>query len=566
MGTTIREQPAEAEMISHRLLLRAGYIRQLTSGVFSLLPLGVRAVGRIEAVIREEMDAIGGQEISMPVVHPAEIWQRSGRWGSVDQTLVRFEDRRAHPMVLAMTHEEVVATLAASEVSSYRDLPRLVYQIQTKFRDEARPRAGLIRAREFVMKDSYSLDVDEAGLHAQYDAHHAAYLRIFRRLGLPVVSVLSDVGVMGGKVAHEFMYLTPVGEDRLAICPACGYMANFEVADFQSPEVGIDPPREMTRVATPGTSTIEALAAHLDLPTSALCKAVFLAGRVAGATEEQVVLALVRGDMDVNLSRLQTLVGSTVLRPATEEEILAIGAVPGYASAIGLVGGRQLVVVDELVTRAPNLVAGANEVGFHLLDTNYGRDITADIVGKISEVWEGAGCPQCGAPLTVQRGVEVGNIFQLGTRYSDALGATFTDVNGAVRPIWMGSYGIGVGRLLACLAEEHHDDRGLTLPVAVSPYPIVLVSLAGEAVEAVAAQTYDSLAAEGISCLWDDREVSAGIKFADADLRGAPLRITVSDRSLKGGGAEVKWRSSNETEIVPVTDLVSHLRGALERA
>lgn len=555
-GSTLREPPTGTDAISQQLLLRAGFIRQLGVGLYSLLPLGLRTVRKIENIIREEMNAIGGQELLMPVVHPAEIWKQSGRWDSIDKEMVRFKDRRERDMVLAMTHEEIVATLCASELKSYRQLPQLVYHLQTKFRDDPRPRAGLIRVREFTMKDSYSLDLDQAGLDQQYQAHYDAYFRIFKRCGLPVIAVGSDVGMMGGQGAHEYMFLTDIGEDTLVLCDQCGYAANRQVATFAKPVAPVQAPQDMQKVATPDTKTIESLANLLGVPTAQTAKAVFFMATIHD--KEQFVFAVVRGDMAVNETKLSNAVKASALRPATEAEIRATGAEPGYASPVGL--RNLLVVVDDAIPTSPNLVAGANEAGYHYINTNYGRDYSAQIVADIAAANDGDGCSRCGAGLRTSRGVEVGNIFKLGTRYSQALGATVLSEDGVPRPVVMGSYGIGVGRLLACIAEAHHDEFGLCWPAAVAPYLVQLVALGGKdaVVNETAESVYKTLLASGIEVLFDDRVESPGVKFNNADLIGLPIRITISAKSLASGGAEVKRRDSATREIVPLNQLVNY--------
>ena len=554
---TLREAPAETEIASHQLLLRAGFIRQLAAGVFSYLPLARRSMNKIENIIREEMDTIGGQEISMPVVHPAELWQESGRWYKIDAEMGRFQDRSGRDMVLGMTHEEVVADLARKEIRSYRQLPALVYQIQTKWRDDPRPRAGLIRVREFTMKDSYSLDADWEGLDQQYRRHYQAYFNIFRRAGLEnVITVRADTGMMGGRLSHEYMYLTAIGEDTLVLCPACGYAANRQVARLQKTVPGSEPALPMEKVATPNCKTIAELAAFLGLPESRTAKAVFMTATIAEGEKsvERFVFAVVRGDMELNETKLANAVQARALRPATEEEIRAVGAVPGYASPVGL--RNVLVVADELVTQSPNLVSGANDEGYHLLNVNYGRDWTATSITDLAAARAGDGCAECGAALQTVRGVEVGNIFQLGTHYSELMGAAFQDKDGQEKPVVMGSYGIGVGRLLACIAEEHHDDKGLVWPVTIAPYQVHLVVLVsksgGNETTSQADRLYESLCASGYEVLYDDREESPGVKFNDADLIGLPLRLTVSERALKAGGVEFKRRDRADKEIVPL--------------
>ncbi len=559
---TLREKPSDAEIPSHELLVRAGFIRQLAAGIFSYLPLGRRSLDKIEDIMREEINAIGGQEITMPVVNPADIWQETGRWYQVGPELTRLKDRSGRDMVLAMTHEEVVADLIRKEIKSYRQLPQLIYHIQTKWRDDPRPRAGLIRVREFTMKDSYSLDADEAGLDKQYRAHYQAYFNIFNRCSLPVISVKSDVGMMGGAMAHEFMYLTPVGEDTLLLCDKCGYAANRQIARFRKPKADEEAPRDLEEVATPEIKTIDGLAKFLEIPQTRTAKAVFMVATLSKAGEdvERFVFAVVRGDMDLNETKLLNALKAKELRPAKEEEIVAQGAVPGFASPIGIQGA--VIVVDDLVTESPNLVAGANKDGFHLRNVNYGRDFEADIVADIAAADEGYGCPECGSELRTVRGVEAGNIFKLGTRYSAAMDATFLDQEGEEHPVVMGSYGIGSGRLLACLAEAHHDEQGLIWPITVAPFQVHLLALRGG--EDAAENVMKGLTAAGIEVLFDDRDESPGVKFADADLLGMPIRVTVSKRSLEGGGAEVKLRRESESRIVSLESLVSDVISQVE--
>jgi prolyl-tRNA synthetase len=565
-GETLRDAPAGVEAAGHQFLLRAGYVRQIGQGIFAYLPLAWQSMLRIQQILREELTAIGGAEVSLPVVHPAEIWQQSGRYQAIGAELTRFEDRRAREMVLAMTHEEVVASLAASEISSYRQLPKLVFQIQIKWRDDPRPRAGMIRAREFTMKDSYSLDLDEAGLDVQYRAHYEAYFKIFARCGLPVIAVGADVGMMGGSAAHEFMYLTPLGEDTLVLCDACGYAQNRQVATSRKAQAKPEQAREARRVETPHAATIEELAALLGVDTARTAKIVFLAAEQRGEDGGPVVrlvVGVVRGDTELNEAKLSNLLGGAELRPMTLEEIATIGAVAGYASPIGLKGGE--VVADVLVMSSPNLVAGANEEGWHLLDTNVGRDWQPGLVADIVSADDGDGCPNCGAPLRTERGVEVGNIFKLGTKYADSFGATYLDPDGNTRPIVMGSYGIGVGRLLACVAEEHHDERGLRLPAAVAPYLVHLTVLRGSdpPVGEAAERVYATLEAAGIGVLFDDRGERPGVQFADADLIGLPVRLTVSERSLAAGGVELKRRDAEESRVVAEETLPAEIRAEL---
>jgi prolyl-tRNA synthetase len=555
-GRTLREAPSGVEVEGHRLLLRSGFVRQLAAGVFSCLPLARRSIGKIEGILREEMDAVGGQEVSMPVVQPADVWKRSGRYAATGRELVRLRDRRDREMVLAMTHEEIVAGLAAGEVDSYQRLPRLVYQIQTKFRDDPRPRAGLIRAREFTMKDAYSLDRDEEGLDEQYGTLHETYSRIFARCGLPAMAVGADVGIMGGSMSHEFMYLSPIGEDTILICDTCGYRANRQVARFSKSLPGAEEQRPIEKIPTPDSDTIEALARSLRISKSRTAKAVFMVAAIEDV--ERFVFAVVRGDMELNDTKLATAVGASELRPALPEEVRAIGAEPGYGSPLGVEGA--LVVADDAIVDSPNLVAGANEEGFHFLNVNHGRDFEAHLVADLASAEDGSPCPDCGGTMRAERGVEVGNIFKLGTRYSEALGARYLDSDGERKPVVMGSYGIGVGRLLACIAEEHRDKDGLIWPVSVAPYHVHLVAAeAGEKADGL----YEELRSSGVEVLYDDRRESLGAKFKDADLIGIPLRLTLTPRSLQRGGVEIKARGEAESHVVPIDDVVEVVRSRL---
>ncbi len=571
---TQRDIPSEAQCLSHQLLLRAGFIRQLAAGVFSYLPLARRSLTKLEAIIREEMNAIGGQEMTMPVVNPADIWQETGRWYSIGAEMGRFKDKIGRDMVLAMTHEEVVTALARSEIDTYRQLPQLIYHIQTKWRDDPRPRAGLIRVREFTMKDSYSLDADEAGLDKQYRAHYQAYFNIFHRCGLDAVSVGADTGMMGGSMSHEYMVLTDIGEDTLMLCD-CGYAANRQIARFQKPQAAAESPLSIEKIATPGVTTIEDLTRFLNIPKSKTAKAVFMMAELVDLAPssphsltpspgcERFIFAVIRGDMDVNETKLTNAIKAKSLRPATEDEIRRIGAEPGYGSPIGV--HDALVVVDEAVAASPNLAAGANLSGYHLLNVNYPRDYAADIVTDIAAANAGDACPVCGAPLRAERGVEAGNIFKLGTRYTEAMHAYYKDEADNFRPIVMGSYGIGIGRLLACVAEIHNDDQGLIWPVTVAPYHVALVALSGKEPEVMAAAEalYVELQAAGVEVLYDDRGSSPGVKFNDADLIGLPLRLTVGWRRLKDGEVELKRRDSDERLAVPLADAIPTIKAML---
>ncbi len=556
---TLRQSPNDSEVAGHSLLLRGGFVQPLSAGIFSLLPLGQRVRAKIETILREEMDAIDGQEVSLPVVHPAELWQETGRWYDVGPELARFRDRAGRDMVLAMTHEEVVADLLRKHVRSYRQLPIMLYQIQTKFRDEPRARGGLLRVREFVMKDGYSCHTSFDDLDAYYPRVSQAYLNIFRRAGIEVMSVEADVGMMGGTMAHEFIFVSAVGEDQLVLCDACGYAANRQVATFRKEVNHVEEVLPLEEVPTPDAKTIAALATLLEVPERRTAKAAFF------MSGDQLIFAVVRGDMEVNETKLANVVGAAELRPARADELEGTGIVAGYASPIGI--SRATVIVDDAVAASRNLVAGANREGYHLLHTNFGRDYQADHVIDIAAAPEGAGCVQCGAPLRLVRGVEVGNIFKLGMKYSKALGATFLDDTGCEQHIVMGSYGIGIGRLMACIAERHHDRDGLIWPPSVAPFQVYLVGLDGEdqAVREATEGLYAVLQAAGLETLYDDRQERAGVKFKDADLLGMPIRLTVSRRTEESGQMELRQRASGETRKVARDEVLIEIRAELER-
>lgn len=559
-GRTLREAPGDVELPSHRLLLRGGFIRPLGSGIFSLLPLGWRVTQKVERIIREEMNAIGGQEMLMPVVHPADLWRESGRYDQIGPEMTRFKDRGDRDMVLAMTHEEVVTDLARSIINSYRQLPQIVYHLQTKWRDEPRARGGLIRVREFTMKDSYSLDRDEAGMAESYEKHREAYTRIFTRAGLKFYVVGADTGMMGGKASEEFMAPSPYGEDIILISEAGNYAANQEVATFQRDTPPREEPAPLEEVETPNCPTIEAVANYVGVPTSKTAKAVFFRGESG-----RLIFVVIRGDLEVNETKLRKVVGEPDLTPATAEQIRAVGAEPGYASPVGLEPSENLVVVADLSIRdTPNLVAGANKPGYHLKNVNFGRDWTTDLVDDIASAEDGFPSPIDGAPMRAERAIEVGNIFQLGTRYSAALGATYLDENGQEHPIQMGSYGIGSGRLVATIVEQNYDDRGIIWPASVAPYLVHLMWL-GQSDDTTVFETaqrlYDQLNEAGIDVLFDDRPERAGVKFADAELIGCPIRVSVSPRTLEKNQAEIRLRTEDESRFVALDELIPTLQG-----
>ena len=567
---TLREAPAEAEIISHQLMLRSSMIAPIAAGIFDILPLAMRVKHKMEAIMRDEMDGIGGQEVTLPMVHPAELWQRSGRWYQIGDDMARLQDRNDRDYCLGMTHEEIMADMVSRVVNSYRQLPFILYQIQTKFRDEPRPRAGAIRMREFTMKDAYTFDRDMAGLDAVYPKFYQAYFNIFRRYGLDVVAVESDTGMMGGTMAHEFMSLTPVGEDTLLICDSCNYSANRQIATFRKPTPTADAAAPLEEVHTPNIMTIAGLADFLSIGLDQTAKAVFMVAEIEESEQksyEKFVFVVVRGDMEVNETKLSNAIKAKNMRPATVEEIRAIGAEPGYGSPLGINRSRVLLVVDDLVTTSPNLVAGANRIDTHLRNVTYGRDYTADIVTDVVAAGDGHPCPTCGSPLRTVRGVEVGNIFKLGTKYSVAMGATYLDEHGTSQPVVMGSYGIGTERVMACIVEAHHDDNGIQWPITIAPYQVMLVGMGNakspDVIEATE-DIYNALKAAGVETLYDDRDERAGVKFNDADLLGMPLRLTVGSKGLKNGLLEMKLRRNGEMHEIPVDNVVGSIKALID--
>ena len=554
ISKTMRTEPTEAETASHRLMLKAGMVYQVASGVYSYLPLAWRSLRKIENIIRQEIDTAGGQEIRMPVLQPAELWEETDRRSAFGDNLFTLEDRRGRPMVLAPTHEEVVTNIVRANVQSYRDLPAILYQIQTKFRDEPRPRAGLIRVREFDMKDAYSFDADEEGVENSYQSMAQAYRNIYKRCGLPALMVEADSGAIGGKDSHEFILPTSSGEDVVLTCPKCGYAANTEKAEGVVSPTQIEPPLPMEEVSTPGVKTIAGLSDYLNIPRSSTLKAVFY------SADGDVVFATIRGDLDVNEVKLKNVIHCHDLRLASQEEVEAAGLVAGSASPIGLENIKR--VADESIKSGSNFAVGANRPDTHVINANYPRDFQVDILTDISLTQEGHGCIRCGTPLEATRGVEVGHIFKLGTFFSEILGAYFLDSEGQQRPIIMGCYGIGVGRLLAAAIEQNHDDQGIVFPTPVAPYQVHLVglNLADAEVARAAAELYERLWQEGIETLYDDRrEEAAGVKFNDADLMGLPVRLVVSPRNLRQGSVELKERRDKDATLVPVGEVVGRV-------
>lgn len=559
-GSTLREIPAEAQMTSHQLLLRAGMIRQVATGIYAYLPLGWRVLRKIEDILRDEMNAVGGQEMRMPSAQPAELWQETGRYSEAGPVLASFRDRAQRELVLGITHEEVVTYLARREIHSYRQLPFVVYQIQTKFRDEPRSRGGLIRAREFTMKDAYSFHVDQADLDAYYPRMYRAYESTFRRCGVEAVAVEANPGLMGGAASHEFMALNDGGEDTLILCDQCGYAANAESAVTRREQEPGDPERPLEEVATPGTTTIEDVASFLGITPRQTLKAIFY------VAEGELAFVVIRGDLEVNETKLASLLKVSDLRLAEQQEVEEAGIVAGYASPIDQ-AGKVKVVADESVNWSSNFVAGANKAGYHLCNVNHPRDFEVDVLGDIAAVQDGDPCLRCGGRLQAARGIELGHIFKLGTRYSELMGATFLDRAGQTRSLVMGCYGIGIGRLMAAVVEQCHDDHGIVWPLSVAPYHFHLIGLGDEAkIVDTAESLYHTLQSKGCEILYDDRNESAGVKFNDADLIGIPFRLTVGSRSLRAGGVEIKRRDAEEDEIVSLEGLEEKVTALVGRS
>jgi prolyl-tRNA synthetase len=562
---TLREDPADAGAPSHRLLLRAGYIRQLMAGHYSLLPLAVRVRLKVIQVIREEMDRIGAQEVLMPTVQPAEVWQRSGRLEVMGEEMFRLRDRKGADLVLVMTAEEVVTTLAA-ELSSYRELPQMWYQIQTKYRDEPRPKAGLMRVREFTMKDSYSFDLDSDGLDKSFDAHYQAYTQIFERLGVPAIPVDASSGAMGGSGSTEFMCPSEIGEDDIVYSRECGYAANREKATSRLPEadpaadaaLALDAPE---RFDTPGVRTIEDLAQRFDAPASRQLKTLVY------VLDGTLTLVLVRGDHALQEQKLIDATGAVTIRPAAADEIIAaLGAAPGSLGAVGVTGIP--VVADEALRGRRGMVTGANVDEVHLRGVDVARDITVGRWADLRTVTAGEACVRCGEPLEVFTGIEVGHIFKLGYKYTNALDVTVSGPDGKpVRPI-MGCYGIGVERAMAAIVEVHHDAKGIIWPASVAPFDaVVTVAQQNDAAVAEAGeQVYRRLLDAGVDVIIDDRPARAGEKFSDAELVGIPLRITIGKRGLASRTAEVTERATGETVAVPLDDIPEHVRKSVAAA
>ena len=540
---TLRNTPAEAEIASHQLMYRAGLIRKSAGGMYTYLPLAWRTIRKIEQIIREEMDAAGGQEIMMPILQPSELWEESGRWGAYGAEMIRGKDRHGREFCMGPTHEEMITALVRDEVRSYKQLPLMLYQIQDKFRDERRPRFGVMRSREFIMKDLYSFDKDIAGMNESYRKMSVAYTNIFTRCGLNFRAVEADSGAIGGGHSEEFTVLAPEGESRIACCDACSYAASDEKAALRPIDAAAEEALPLEKVETPDAHTIAMLAEYLRIPVEKTIKA------VAYQTEEDIlILAFLRGDHEVNEVKLANAVGAQELRMADDAAIRAAGGFPGFMSPIGIKEGT-CIVVDETAMRMHNAVSGANEQDFHYINVNPKRDFGSVTVTDIRLVAEGDLCPACGAGhLHIGRGIEAGQIFALGTKYSEAMGATFLDEAGKTQPLQMGCYGIGVGRTMAAAIEQNHDAHGIIWPRAIAPYEVVVVAVNAKAEEQLtyAEEIYEELRAAGVDVLLDDRRERAGVKFNDCDLIGYPVRIAIGPKTIENGTIEVKIRKSGE--------------------
>lgn len=559
---TTKETPSEAEVVSHQLLVRGGFIRKLTSGMYTYLPLGFRALQKVIGIVREEMNRAGAQEILMPMVQPGDLWQESGRWKKYGPELLRFRDRHDRDYCLGPTHEEVVTDIARRELQSYRQLPINLYQIQTKFRDEIRPRFGLMRGREFVMKDAYSFDVDDAGASRSYEIMHRAYSRIFARCGLEFRAVEADTGTIGGSYSHEFMVLAETGEDTLVICDACAYAANVEKAaivplDEAAPDGA---QQALARVATPGMKQVDKVAECLKVrPSDVIKTMIYLA-------DGKPVAALVRGDREVQTVKLKNLLDANEVEALTEEQVWQQTRLP-----VGYLGPMDLdiaVVADQEVMRMVDAVAGANEKGFHCTGVNPGRDFQPDVVGDLRQIAADDRCPVCGGSLRLKEGIEVGHIFKLGTNYSEAMAATFQDSDGQEKPFIMGCYGIGVSRVVAAAIEQNHDAKGIIFPVPLAPFQVIVLNLGpkDETFCRVAEGLYNDLRAQGLDVLYDDRDERPGSKFNDADLLGIPFRLTVGKTYEKEGKVELRSRRTGETELLPLDGAVAHIAGLVRQA
>lgn len=558
---TLREVPAEAEIVSHQMLMRAGFIRKSAGGMYTYLPLAQRVMKKIENIVREEMDAKGAQEILMPIVQPSELWQESGRWGAYGAEMWRVKDRHGREFCLGPTHEEMVTALVRDEVRSYRQLPLMLYQIQNKYRDERRPRFGLIRSREFVMKDCYSFDRDEAALDVSYNAMYDAYSRVFTRCGLNYRPVEADSGAIGGSGSHEFMALAETGEAELVYCTKCDYAADVEKAELHEIVAADEPMLDKQEVATPNCKTIQDVCAFLKLPVEKSVKA------VAFNSEKGLILCFVRGDHEVNEIKVVNTAGVTEVEMADDGLLAANGTTGGYMGPVGIDAKKVIVIVDSTVMKMHNFCCGANKEGFHLVNVNPGRDFTPTYVADIRLIQAGDPCPHCGAPVAHARGTEVGQVFKLFTKYSAAMGAKYLDEDGKEHPIVMGCYGIGVGRTMQAIAEQYNDKDGMIWPASVAPYHVIVLPMNNkdQASTDKAFEIYENLQKAGVETVIDDRNERPGVKFKDADLIGYPLRVVCGPKSVQNNQLEVKIRKTGEVKMLALDgDYVTEIKNILK--
>jgi len=557
---TGREIPSDAEVVSNQLMIRAGMIRKLTSGIYSYLPLGYRVIRKVEQIIREEMNQAGAQEVHMPMVQPAELWQESGRWTHYGKELLRFRDRNGREYCLGPTHEEVITDLVRHDIKTYRQLPCNLYQIQTKFRDEVRPRFGVMRCREFGMKDAYSFDTDEAGAEKSYKKMFATYNNIFRRCGLNFRPVEADSGSIGGSFSHEFMVMADSGEDSIVFCQNCDYAANMEKAEIPAPKNEVQAQKDflpMESVETPGVRTIDEVSSFLGVSPAQILKTLIF------NADEKPVAVLIRGDHEVNEIKVKNYLGANELALANDDMILeATGAPRGFAGAVGI---KTRIIADHSVVNMVNLVTGANREDYHLKNVNIGRDFKVDSYADLRVAQAGDTCPRCGGTIRIARGIEVGHVFKLGTKYSQAMKASYLDKDGKEKIMIMGCYGIGIGRTVAACIEQNHDEYGIIWPMALAPYTVIVtpVNINEPDVMKASEDIYADLLTSGVEAILDDRDERAGVKFKDADLIGIPLRIVVGAKNLVQGNVELKIRKTGETRMIAVRDIVRQATGII---
>ncbi|MFH0764509.1 MAG: proline--tRNA ligase [Candidatus Omnitrophota bacterium] len=558
---TLKEDPAEAEIISHKLMIRAGLIRKLTAGAYSYLPLGWRVLNKVENIIREEMDNKGAQEVLMPALQPSELWRESGRYGDLGEDMIKFVDRHGKETIMGPTHEEIITDIVRNNVKSYKELPLILYQIQAKFRDEIRPRSGVLRSREFIMKDAYSFDRDTAGLDESYKKMYAAYCNIFTRCGLSFLAVEADTGVMGGDVSHEFMVLSESGEDTLAHCAKCGYAASIDKAECVLPlgETN-ESPQPLKELDTPGVSTIEKVSAMLKIPHNKMVKTLIY------DVDGKPLAVLIRGDRDINEAKLKKALNVGHIKLADEAMITkATGAPVGFAGPVGLKGIDMLV--DLSLKGLKNLIAGANKKDKHLANVNFERDFKAERFADVSNIISGDKCPKCGAPVKLEQAIEVGHVFKLGTKYSKAMSANFLDEDGKQKPCIMGCYGIGVNRIAAALIEQSHDKDGIIWHPSIAPYTVAILPLntSHTASMEAAEKIYNELTSAGIECILDDRPERAGVKFKDSDLIGFPIQVIIGEKKIANGEVEIKDRKTKEVKMVKVSEAASTAKSLLKK-